>query len=101
MTLSSDRTEAEDIYNLGVESQQDKIDELKKKYDAMYNAFVVADDCRKEWHESYISASKERDELQAMIDKALLKLTEKKTMYVDIVAETIDILKGNKDETII
>lgn len=129
MILSSDRTEAEDIYNLGVESQQAKIDilevqlrgaeeraklildhknkmidelqkendrlntwyknvklqlenkqidcdrsdkerdELQKKYDAMYNAFIVADDCRKEWHESYMSARKERDELQGRIDE--------------------------------
>lgn len=28
--------------------------ELQKKYDAMYNAFVVADDCRKEWHRCYV-----------------------------------------------
>lgn len=77
-----------------MQSKQAKIDELEKKYDAMYNAFIVADDCRKEWHEVYMSARKDRDELQARVDKALLKLTEKKIMYVDIVAETIDILKG-------
>lgn len=131
MNVSSDRTEAEDIYNLGVESQQAKIDKLKsdnqlsesqigqacvkwkeiaekrqakidilevqlrgaeeraklildhknkmvdelqKKYDAMYNAFVVADDCRKEWHESYMNVRLERDELQARVDE--LKITQ-------------------------
>ena len=108
MTLSSDRTEAEDIYNLGKQSQQvkidrliekhseekrilhnviemnqAKIDELKKKYDAMYNAFIVADDCRKEWHESYMSARKERDELQGRIDASGLDDRYYKTTTLD------------------
>ena len=99
MILSSDRTEAEDIYNLGVESQQVKIDELKKKYDAMYNAFIVADDCRKEWHVSYISVRKERDELQARVDNALRHVVDHGG-YDDL-THAISILKGNKDETII
>lgn len=155
MTLSSDRTEAEDIYNLGVESQQakindsentravlyrenmdlrennidlqSKIDEIKKKYDAMYNAFIVADDCRKEWHESYMSARKERDELQGKLDstqhtsREVIKvmslfcgdcLKENKELQGRIdgamkilsamrhngAYKAVDILKGNKDE---
>lgn len=38
MILSSDRTEAEDIYNLGVESQQDKIDELQGRINEVLRA---------------------------------------------------------------
>lgn len=166
MNVSADRTEAEDIYNLGVESQQAKIDELQvsefkeyyknskwfgtyesdlmmsesfyagqqsqqakidilevqlkgaeeraklaldhknrmvdelqKKYDAMHNAFIVADDCRKEWHESYMSARKERDGLQARVDEALnmlrkLQYSSGERIYNDVG----NILKGNKDE---
>lgn len=127
MTLSSDRTEAEDIYNLGKQSQQvkidrliekhseekrilhnviemnqAKIDELKKKYDAMYNAFIVADDCRKEWHESYMSARKERYELQGRIDGALSHLDLAcPESWGCCVEQAIGILKGSKDETII
>ena len=156
MNVSADRTEAEDIYNLGLESQQAKIDllevqlkgaeeraklildhknkmadelqkendrlntwyknvklqlenkqidcdrsdreadGLQKKYDAMYNAFIVADDCRKEWHESYMSARKERDELQARVGEALKHVVDHGG-YDDL-THVINILKGNKDE---
>lgn len=104
--------DAEKAFKAGQQSQQNKIDELKNKYDTMYNAFVVADDCRKEWHESYMSARKERDEMQARID-ATEKWIEsnKKTIaleysgytteeYVDA-DDLLDILKGNKNEKII
>lgn len=83
----------------GQEPQQAKIDELQKKYDAMYNAFVVADDCRKEWHESCINARKDRDELQARVDSA-----EKAIMiceeydHAEKLNEIYNLLKGNKDE---
>ena len=33
----------------GVQSKQSEVDELQNKYDEMYRAFTVADDCRKEW----------------------------------------------------
>ena len=113
-------------FEAGQQSQQAKIDELKKKYDAMYNAFIVADDFRKEWHQSYMSARKERGELQAKYDElnnratgiALDQMTTAKLNYelqgrideaVDYIAESggvnltseialNDILKGNKDE---
>lgn len=98
MILSSDITEAEDIYNLGVESQQTKIDELQKKYDAMCNAFTVADDYRKEWHESYIGVCKERDELQGRIDRVVHILTYTNHASTPLCNELRDILKGNKDE---
>ena len=87
-----------------------EVDELQKKYDAMYNAFIVADDCRKEWHESYMSARKDRDELWAMVDatekwiesnKKNIPLSEwhgyTTEEYVDA-DDLLDILKGNKDE---
>ena len=33
MMLSADRTEAEDIYNIGAQSRQSEVDELKKRID--------------------------------------------------------------------
>ena len=85
-------------YYLGAQSQQAKIDELKKKYDAMYNAFIVADDCRKEWYESYMSARKERDELQVRVGEAVDYIA--KSGGVNLTSEIAlnYILKGNKDE---
>ena len=73
--------------------------ELQKKYDAIHNAFIVTDDCRKEWHVSYMSALKERDELRARVDKALNMLC--KLQYSSgerIYGEVGSILKGNKDD---
>ena len=78
--------------------QQAKIDELKKKYDAMYNAFIVADDFRKEWHESYLSARKDRDELQARVDEEVAYITESGGVNLTSEIALNDILKGNKDE---
>ena len=81
-----------------MQSQQVKIDELKKKYDAMYNAFIVADDCRKEWHESYMSARKGRDELQARIDGAMKYIEPSDELSHKAYRDLVKILKGNKDE---
>lgn len=82
-----DEDEARKIWN----HQQAKIDDLQAKYDELNNrATGIALD--------QMTTAKLNYELQGRIDEALLKLTEKKIMYVDIVAETIDILKGNKDE---
>ena len=79
-------------------SQQARIDELQNKYDAMHNAFVFADDCRKEWHESYISACKGRDELVCMIDDHDLKLelfiNELKKTYREDKDNKIDYWRG-------
>lgn len=85
-------------YYLGAQSQQDKIDEIKKKYDAMHNAFIVADDCRKEWYESYMSARKERDELQARIDEAVDYIAESGGVNLTSEIALNNILKGNKDD---
>lgn len=54
-----------------VNKLQEEIDVLKKKYDAMYNAFVVADDCRKEWHGCFTRAREEKDRLQSIINQAV------------------------------
>lgn len=153
MNVSADRTEAEDIYNIGSQSQQAKVndsentravlyrenidirekntdlqakiellevqlkgaeerakltldhknkmvDELQNKYDAMHNAFIVADDCRKEWHESYMNVRLERDELQARVKQGL-KIAEDLMgeMQNYKLGESLEnILKGNKDE---
>lgn len=85
-------------FEAGQQSQKEKIDELKKKYDAMYNAFIVADDCRKEWYESYMSARKERDELQVRVDESLEYLNNLSWASELDVENVTSILKGNKDE---
>ena len=68
---------------------QVKCDELQRKYDAMYNAFTYSDDCRKEWHESYMR-------LKSRISEALdmLEGRQGKVLLDDIV----DILKGTTNE---
>ena len=65
------------------------------EYKVAYNAFIVADDCRKEWHESYIGMCKECDELQARVDEALnmlckLQHSSSERIYNDVG----NILKG-------
>lgn len=110
-TLSADIDEAKEIYETGAQSRQAEVDELQKKYDAMYNAFVVADNCRKEWHESYMSVRKGRDELKARIDelqKHSLMLREaakswsynerEKSILISQADDLDRILKGNKNE---
>ena len=87
---------AEERAKLTLDHKNKMVDELQKKYDAMYNAFIVADDCRKEWHESYMSVCKERDELQARIDWALRHVVDHGG-YDDL-THVISILKGNRDE---
>lgn len=82
-------TDYQDVYDEGfdegvlhqqgeVDKLQDKIDELQRKYDAMYNAFVVADDCRKEWHRCYVGVRQREDDLQIRIDKALVQINNHK-----------------------
>ena len=46
--LNNDGFSAKDFFEAGQQSKQAEIDELQNKYDAMYRAFTVADDCRKE-----------------------------------------------------
>ena len=90
MTLSSDKTEAEDIYNLGVESQQDKIDELQEQ-------LRIEMERGTEYFTDFHSDIAERDELQAMVGGAMKILS---AMRHNDAYKAIDILKGNKDEKI-
>ena len=102
---------AEERAKLTLDHKNKMVDELQKKYDAMYNAFIIADDCRKEWYESYMSARKDRDELQARVDGAIVKwiaitsiITTHENNLPDEFYQKLDelhcalILKGNKDE---
>lgn len=125
MTLSSDRTEAEDIYNLGVESQQAKIDKLKSdnqlsesqigqacvkwkeiaekrqaEIDEMQEQLRIEREQGTEYFTDTHSLISERDELQARVDKAMKYVSESPLKDVSRRAMIIfmDILKGNKDE---
>lgn len=56
MNLSADRTEAGDIYDLGAESRQAKVDELQKRIDEIENHVDVNyDDEREDDEHSYWS----------------------------------------------
>lgn len=87
MILSSDRTEAEDIYNLGVESQQVKIDELREQ-------LRIEMERGTEYFTDFHSAIAERDELQAMVYKLEL-INDSLVAYKN---ELLSELEGDKDE---
>ena len=53
----------------GVQSKQSEVDELQNKYDEMYRAFTVADDCRKEWHRCCVNIHQREDGLQKRVDE--------------------------------
>ena len=42
------------------EHQQSKIEQLEKEKQALHNAFVYMDECRKEWHKAYMSLREEK-----------------------------------------
>lgn len=67
-------------------------DALQKKYDAMYRAFTVTDDARKEWHECYVRSRESQNELQKRIDDALKVLNDASPTMLD--KKAIRILKG-------
>ena len=123
MILSSDRTEAEDIYNLGVESQQAKIDLLEVQLKgaeeraklALDHKNRMVDELQKEndrlntWYKNVKlqlenkqidcdRSDKERDELQARVDRVVHILTYTNHASTPLCNELRDILKGNKDE---
>ena len=91
--LNNDGFSAKDFFEAGQQSKQAEIDELQNKYDAMYRAFTVADDCRKEWHRCYVGVCQREDELQKRIDDAL-KWCEK-----GCVLKVMGILKGDSNES--
>ena len=76
-----------------------KVEELQNKYDAMYRAFTVADDCRKEWHHCYMGARQREDELQKRIDEALHEADESCGVSVDAFVKLNRILKGDSHES--
>ena len=119
--LNADENEAESIYEAGQQSKQAEVDELQlklsedsralhnvidierkkceelqNKYDAMYRAFTVADDCRKEWHHCYMGARQREDELQKRIDEALKELEYIHFYKTQNSNNAIKILKGDQ-----
>lgn len=51
------------------QEQQKQLSDAQRKYDALYNAFTVTDDARKEWHRCYMGVRQREDELQENIDQ--------------------------------
>lgn len=123
MNVSADRTEAEDIYNLGVESQQAKIDKLKSdnqlsesqigqacvkwkeiaekrqaEIDEMQEQLRIEREQGTEYFTDTHSLISERDELQARVDRVVHILTYTNHASTPLCNELRDILKGNKDE---
>ena len=81
-----------------IDIERKKCEELQNKYDAMYRAFTVADDCRKEWHHCYMGARQREDELQKRIDEALHEADESCGVSVDAFVKLNKILKGNAND---
>ena len=84
-------------FKAGQQSKQDEIDELQNKYDAMYRAFTVADDCRKEWHRCYVGIRQREDELQKRV-KELELINFDSELHFDAAKEHIDHLQKRLDE---
>lgn len=98
--LNNDGFSAKDFFEAGQQSKQAEIDELQNKYDAMYRAFTVADDCRKEWHRCYVGVCQREDELQKRIDEAVNMLAHGEGYgYEQCTRLAINILKGNSHES--
>lgn len=85
-------------YQAGAQSRQAEIDGLQIKYDAMYQAFTVADECRKEWHRCYIGVRNREDELQKQIDEAIEVFEAHDLSHIDQIEKVYGILKGNQNE---
>ena len=98
------REDAEYVY----ESRQDEvyklqseIDELQNKYDAMYRAFTVADDCRKEWYRCYVDIRQREDEMKKRIDDLksfCIKGVESNMLSIEYNQALIDMYKILKGE---
>lgn len=80
-----------------VDKLQTDIDYLQNKYDAMYRAFIVADDCRKEWHRCYVSIRQREDELQKRV-KELELINFDSELHFDAAKEHIDHLQKRIDK---
>lgn len=96
MLISADRTEAEDIYNLGKQSQQIKIDSLILEIAEMKSR--LNDNYTSGQTSMYLTKQAKIDELQARVDKVVHILTYTNHASTPLCNELRDILKGNKDE---
>ena len=107
LDIDSNSANYEYYFQSGQQSKQGEVDklqteiaELQKKYNAMYNAFVVADDCRKEWHRCYVGIRQREDDLQKRIDDALIELEEAYRKGIiekpRCIVDSIKILKGEE-----
>ena len=104
---ASENTElAKDFFEAGQQSKQAEIDELQNKYDAMYRAFTVADDCRKEWYRCYVDIRQREDDLQKNFNNAL-KTIEIQQRFLDdadgankIITSQLDELQKRIDEAL-
>ena len=92
---------AKDFFEAGQQSKQAKIDELQNKYDAMYRAFTVADDCRKEWYRCYVDIRQREDEMKKRIDDLksfCIKGVESNMLSIEYNQALIDMYKILKGE---
>lgn len=102
LDIDSNSADYEYYFQSGQQSKQGEVDklqteinELQKKYNAMYNVFVVADDCRKEWHRCYVGIRQREDDLQKRIDEVIYDLQHiESAMWEEQVDHVLMILKG-------
>lgn len=48
--------------------QQSKIEQLEKEKQALHNAFVYMDECRKEWHQGFMRLHEQKNEALKVIE---------------------------------
>ncbi|OTG81823.1 hypothetical protein B9T31_14970 [Acinetobacter sp. ANC 4558] len=68
---------------LVVDFQQSKIEQLEKEKQALHNAFVYMDECRKEWHQGFMRLHEQKNKA--------LKIIEDHARYIP--QSTIDALE--------
>ena len=89
------------MFKMGEQSKQAEIDELQNKYYAMYRAFTVADDCRKEWYRCYVDIRQREDEMKKRIDDLksfCIKGVESNMLSIEYNQALIDMYKILKGE---
>lgn len=94
MNLSADRTEAGDIYNLGAESRQAEVDELKMSNHHLSVQVIDSGDF-------YNHEKRHGDALQKRIDRAVKYVSESPLKDVSrrAMINFMDILKGEENDT--
>lgn len=58
---------ARNNHSMEVQELQAKIEQLEKEKQALHNAFVYMDECRKEWHEGYMRLHKQKTEITRLV----------------------------------